>query len=214
MYRGIRRVVFQLRTIIHCHVAEALLISRDSIEAIFVRGSEREILILADGTIDGDRRFRHRGHKQVQPPYTVAMAAKFRLIFYKIHRRAIIYIPLPIKGKFRLAYRHRVVELIYRIHPQLQSDQTVAFIFLGQIPSVVHFVVICRLGNIQIKPIFLIMTGPLAHTLLGDSAVISILIEINRMHVDGGRICIKHRVSINDYGLESGVFRHSEMLIN
>ena len=103
------------------------------------------------------------------------------------------------------------MELIDRVHPQIQFDQAVAFVFLSQIPSFEqgkrHW-----LGNIYIESIFFIMSRSLAETIHRNCAVVTVLININRVHVDDARIYGKYRVSIHNHSVEGGVCRTSEMI--
>ena len=82
MYRFVSGIILQLRPISDRHAVEPLFIQGNRIEAIFIRGRKREVFILTNGAIYGNGRLRCRGHKEVQPPHTVAVATYFCLIHY------------------------------------------------------------------------------------------------------------------------------------
>ena len=75
-----------------------------------------------------------------------------------------------------------------------------------------QYVIRRGLRNIYIESIFLIMSRLLADTLHWDVAVVTFLIDIDRVHVDDARIYGKYRVSIHNHSVEGGVCRTSEMI--
>ena len=82
MYRFVSGIVLQLRPISGGHAVKPFLIQGKGVEAIFIRGRECKVFILTDGAVNSDGRLWCRGHKEVQPPHTVALTTYFCLILY------------------------------------------------------------------------------------------------------------------------------------